>query len=41
MQRVAQIASVAVVLALLGVLVWKTTHNKTGKIAREVDAGHV
>ena len=40
MQRAAQIASVVVVLALLGVLVWKTTHNKVGKIASEVDAGH-
>ena len=29
------------VLALLGVLIWKTTHNKTGKLAREVDSGHV
>ncbi|HEY4347217.1 MAG TPA: TlpA disulfide reductase family protein [Gaiellaceae bacterium] len=40
MHRAAQLASVVVVLALLGVLVWKTTHNKTGKLAREVDAGH-
>ena len=40
MQRVAQIASVVVVVALLGVLVWKTTHNKTGKLASVVDAGH-
>jgi cytochrome c biogenesis protein CcmG/thiol:disulfide interchange protein DsbE len=40
MQKAAQIASVIVVLALLGVLVWKTTHNKTGKLASVVDAGH-
>ncbi len=41
MQKAAQIASVVVVLALLGLLVWKTTHNKTGKLASEVDSGHV
>ena len=41
MRRVAQLASVVVVFALLGVLIWKTTHNKTGKIAREVDSGHI
>jgi cytochrome c biogenesis protein CcmG/thiol:disulfide interchange protein DsbE len=41
MHRAAQIASAVVVLALLGLLVWKTTHNKTGKIAREADSGHV
>jgi cytochrome c biogenesis protein CcmG/thiol:disulfide interchange protein DsbE len=41
MQRLAQIGSVAVVLLLLGVLLWKTTHNKTGKIASEVDSQHI
>jgi cytochrome c biogenesis protein CcmG/thiol:disulfide interchange protein DsbE len=41
MQRVAQAASVVVVIGLLGLLVWKTTHNSAGKIAREVDSQHV
>src|SRR5579864_1821692 len=41
MQKAAQVASVVVVLALLGLLVWKTTHNKTGRLASVVDSGHV
>ena len=41
MQKAAQLASVVVVLALLGLLVWKTTHNKTGRLASVVDSGHV
>lgn len=39
MRRAAQGATVAVVLALLGVLIWQTAHSATGKIAREVDKG--
>jgi cytochrome c biogenesis protein CcmG, thiol:disulfide interchange protein DsbE len=41
MRRGAQAVTVAVVLALLGVLVWDTAHSQTGKIAREVDKRHV
>ena len=39
MRRGAQIATVSIVLALLGVLVWDVAHSSTGKIAREVDSG--
>jgi cytochrome c biogenesis protein CcmG/thiol:disulfide interchange protein DsbE len=38
-QRAAQAASVVVVIALLGLLVYKTTHNKVGKLASVVDSG--
>ncbi|HWE80209.1 MAG TPA: TlpA disulfide reductase family protein [Gaiellaceae bacterium] len=38
-QRAAQAASVIVVIALLGLLVYKTTHNKVGKLASVVDSG--
>jgi cytochrome c biogenesis protein CcmG/thiol:disulfide interchange protein DsbE len=41
MHRAAQIGAVVVVFALLGVLVWKTTHNSAGKIASKVDSGHI
>jgi cytochrome c biogenesis protein CcmG/thiol:disulfide interchange protein DsbE len=41
MQRVGQVAAVVVVILLLGLLVWKTTHNSAGKIARTVDSGKV
>jgi len=41
MRRGVQAVTVAVVLALLGVLVWDTAHSSTGKIAREVDSNHV
>ena len=30
-----------VVILLLGLLVWKTTHNSAGKIARTVDSGKI
>ena len=40
MRRAAQATTVAVVLALLGVLIWDTAHSATGKIAREVDRGN-
>ena len=41
MQRVAQTFTVVVVLSLLGLLVWKTTHNSAGRIASEVDSQHI
>ena len=37
MRRAAQVITVGIVLALLGVLVWDTVHSATGKIASEVD----
>jgi len=40
-RRAAQGAAVAVVLALLGVLVWDIAHQSGGKVAREVDKGEV
>jgi cytochrome c biogenesis protein CcmG/thiol:disulfide interchange protein DsbE len=40
MRRVAQVVSVAVVLALLGVLIWDVAHSSGGKVAKEVDSGH-
>jgi cytochrome c biogenesis protein CcmG/thiol:disulfide interchange protein DsbE len=39
MRRVAQVAAVAVVLGLLGILVWDLVHQSGGKVAREVDSG--
>ena len=39
--RAAQIFAAAVVVVLLGLLIWKTTHNQAGKIAREVDSSHI
>jgi cytochrome c biogenesis protein CcmG/thiol:disulfide interchange protein DsbE len=41
MRRLPQVAAVAVVLALLGVLVWHVAHSSGGKVAKEVDSGHV
>jgi len=40
-RRAAQGAAVAVVLALLGVLVWDIAHQSGSKVAREVDKGEV
>jgi cytochrome c biogenesis protein CcmG, thiol:disulfide interchange protein DsbE len=39
--RVVRIAAVAVVLALLGLLVWDVTHADHGGVAAKVDRGHV
>ena len=41
MRRAVQATAVAVVVALLGVLIWDTAHSATGKIARDVDNGKV
>jgi cytochrome c biogenesis protein CcmG/thiol:disulfide interchange protein DsbE len=41
MRRAAQVASVAVVLALLGLLVWDLAHSTGGRVARDVDQGKV
>ena len=41
MRRVPQALAVAVVVGLLGLLVWDLAHSKGGKIAREVDAGKI
>jgi len=40
-RRVIQGAAVAVVLALLGVLIWDVAHQSGGKVAREVDKGKI
>jgi cytochrome c biogenesis protein CcmG/thiol:disulfide interchange protein DsbE len=40
-RRAAQGVAVAVVLALLGVLVWDVAHQNGGKVASEVDKGQV
>jgi cytochrome c biogenesis protein CcmG/thiol:disulfide interchange protein DsbE len=37
--RALRVASVAVVLALLGLLVWDVAHSSGGKVARDVDQG--
>ena len=39
MRRLPQLLAVAVVLGLLGLLVWDLAHASGGKVAREVDAG--
>ena len=39
--RAAQALAVVVVLLLLGLLVWKTTHNSAGKIASDVQNGEI
>ena len=39
--RVARAAAAAVVLALLGLLVWDVTHSGKGGVASKVDRGHV
>jgi cytochrome c biogenesis protein CcmG/thiol:disulfide interchange protein DsbE len=39
MRRAAQVAAVAVVVGLLGLLVWDVAHQTVGKVAKEVDAG--
>jgi len=39
--RLVRVAAVAVVLALLGLLVWDVTHADHGGIAAKVDRGHV
>jgi len=41
MHRGAQVVAVAVVLALLGVLVWDVAHQSGGKVARDVDRGEI
>jgi len=40
LRRAAQAAAVAVVVALLGVLIWDVAHSPGGKVAKEVDSGH-
>jgi cytochrome c biogenesis protein CcmG/thiol:disulfide interchange protein DsbE len=40
-RRLAQGTAVAVVLLLLALLVWDVAHNHAGKVAKEVDSGHV
>jgi cytochrome c biogenesis protein CcmG/thiol:disulfide interchange protein DsbE len=40
-RRAAQALAVAVVLALLGVLIWDVAHQSGGKVARAVDKGEV
>ena len=41
MQRAGQAAAVVVVILLLGLLVWKTTHNQAGHIAADVGKGEI
>jgi cytochrome c biogenesis protein CcmG/thiol:disulfide interchange protein DsbE len=41
MRRVPQLAAVAVVVGLLGLLVWDLAHQSGGNIARDVDAGKI
>ena len=41
MHRLPQLLAVAVVLGLLGLLVWDVVHSQGGKIAKEVDAGQI
>jgi cytochrome c biogenesis protein CcmG, thiol:disulfide interchange protein DsbE len=41
MRRVSQLIAVAVVLGLLGLLVWDVAHSSGGKLAKEVDSGHI
>jgi cytochrome c biogenesis protein CcmG/thiol:disulfide interchange protein DsbE len=41
LRRAAQGVSVAVVVALLGLLVWDLAHQSGGKVAREVDKGEI
>ena len=36
-----RVAAVAVVLALLGLLVWDVAHSSGGKVARDVDKGRI
>ena len=39
MRRLPQVAAVAVVVGLLGLLVWDLAHQSGGKVARDVDQG--
>jgi cytochrome c biogenesis protein CcmG/thiol:disulfide interchange protein DsbE len=39
MRRLPQVAAVAVVVGLLGLLVWDLVHQSGGRVAREVDQG--
>jgi cytochrome c biogenesis protein CcmG/thiol:disulfide interchange protein DsbE len=41
MRRLLQLAASAVVLALLGLLVWDLTHNATSDVAQKVNAGKI
>jgi len=41
MRRGAQVISVAVVLALLGILSWDVIHSSTGRIAKDVDNNEI
>ncbi len=41
MRRLPQLLAVAVVLGLLGLLIWDVAHSQGGKIAQEVDAGKI
>jgi len=40
-RRLPQAAAVTVVVGLLGLLVWDVVHSSGGKVAKEVDSGHV
>jgi cytochrome c biogenesis protein CcmG/thiol:disulfide interchange protein DsbE len=41
MRRLPQLLAVAVVLGLLGLLVWDLVHSQGGKVAKTVDAGKI
>jgi cytochrome c biogenesis protein CcmG/thiol:disulfide interchange protein DsbE len=41
MRALSQGLAVALVLGLLALLVWKVAHSSGGKVAKEVDSGHV
>src|SRR3954469_15188922 len=40
-RKIAQVAAVTVVVALLGLLVWDVVHEPGSKVAKEVDSGKV
>jgi cytochrome c biogenesis protein CcmG, thiol:disulfide interchange protein DsbE len=40
MRRILQVASVTVIAALLGLLIYDVAHSTGGKVAKEVDSGH-
>jgi cytochrome c biogenesis protein CcmG/thiol:disulfide interchange protein DsbE len=41
MRRAAQVGAVALVVALLGLLVWRVVHNDAGQVANDVNKGKV
>ena len=41
MRSAPQAVAVAVVLGLLGLLVWDLAHSSGGRVAKEVDSGHI